>query len=164
MERGDLIEQSVIAGDSMFRFARERWVRQKPQRSQSVLEAHHNHAATSEVGPIGARQRGSTAGESSTVDPHHDREPLPASGRRGPDVERETVLARRRRRQRQPARREVSGLRTLRSEARGVSNVSPRFGGAGARHRRSPVGGAAYGMPLNTTTSVPLPRTGPDCV
>ena len=67
----------------MFRLARERWVRQKPQRSQSVLEAHHDDATTSEVGPIGAGQCGSTARESSTVDPHHDREPLPASTAQG---------------------------------------------------------------------------------
>src|SRR5262245_24121767 len=40
-------------------------------------------------------------------------------------------------------------------------------GVAGGRHLRSPVGGAAYGSPLNTTT-LPgpafVPRTGPDVV
>src|SRR5262245_57351073 len=34
-------------------------------------------------------------------------------------------------------------------------------GATGGRHRRAPVGAAAYGMPLNMTTSLPLPRTGP---
>jgi hypothetical protein len=39
-----------------------------------------------------------------------------------------------------------------------------RAGGSGGRHLRRPTGAAAYGMPLNATTSVPEPLTGPSCV
>src|SRR5579864_3310474 len=38
------------------------------------------------------------------------------------------------------------------------------FGGCGGFQRSSPVGGAAYGIPLNARTSSPVPDTIPDSV
>src|ERR1035438_8616812 len=41
---------------------------------------------------------------------------------------------------------------------------SQRGGACGGLQRRSPAGAAAYGIPLNTRTSVPAPETRPDSV
>ena len=114
----------------MFGLARQRGVRQEPQRAQSVVETHDDHTTTSQVRPIDAGQRDRPEVESATVDPHHDGEPVAAGLRRSPDVERETVFACGST-QAQGTRARGRRPRTSGSEPGRISHVGPLFGRRG---------------------------------
>ena len=131
------------------RFARKRGMREEPQRAESIIERHHDHAAARQRLSVVDTLRCCAGKVAAARNPHHHR-PCRTTRRplSRPHVQKQAVFA--------------GGLDRIaddwccRLRADGaicrVASRTPDQGctAIGSRHRRSPVGGAAKGMPLNT--------------
>ena len=101
--------------------------------------------------------------ETAAVEPHqHGRAPGRDLGRR-PNVEEEAILGHAGRGG--VSLRGLSELHRIEPELRPVAHAAARPAAARAdASAADPTGGAAYGMPRKTRTSVPVPEISPDAV
>ena len=93
LQRGDEIEQAVIAGGADAGFLREFGMREKAERVEAMVERDHDDAARGELRAVVARLRSRADREPAAVNPDHHRQRRVARLRRRPDVEIEAILA-----------------------------------------------------------------------
>ena len=127
---------------------------QEAERAEPVVDRDDDDVAVlREVRAVVPRHRARAEDVRAAVDPHHHR-PARVVARGRPHVEVEAVFARRRPRARRASRAigEV-GLRDLGPRTRSRRARRPTaLRARGGRKRRGPTGGAANGMPRNTST------------
>ena len=93
MEGQDLVEDAVVAGDSVFGLRRQRRVSDVSEGPEPVVDRHQDDALARQRRSVVDRQRARAAGERAAVDPDHHRQAVVLRLCRGPDVEVEAVLA-----------------------------------------------------------------------
>src|SRR5947209_17301210 len=128
-------------------------MREETEHVHAVIEADENDAFLCQVGSVVLVFRRRSSRVSSTMDKDHDRQSVTCAACRRPNVQVQAVLTDRHvafapgiafrvRRQ----------LHTRREKWSARSTPCQAVTGCGARHRRLPMGGAAYGMPRNNRT------------
>ena len=75
LQRRDLIEQTVVAGDALGGFLRQRRMGQEPQRPQPVVDGHDHDTLARQVRSVVDGHRARPGRETAAVDPDHDRQP-----------------------------------------------------------------------------------------
>ena len=93
LERGDVVEDAVVARRPVCRLGGQRRVGEEPERAQPVVGCDHDHALARHRGAIENLRATDPGAVPATMEPDHDRQPLARSERWGPDVQRQTVLA-----------------------------------------------------------------------
>ena len=124
-QRGDVIEDGVVARRMLRRFSGQFGVGQEPERAQPVVRGHDDDTLACERGAVVGVVGTGTAGPGSSVNPHHHRT-LVAGTRRGPDIEEQAVLAGRGGRGRVRRSGWVRRLHALRTKGVGPLHPSPR--------------------------------------
>ena len=135
---------------------------EEAERAEPIVHGDDDHLAAAGQYPTVVERLARRAQDvGAAVHPHHHRLVVTRSGiRRRPDIEGQAVLALRRAEVDRDSG--VDGLRADAAETGGVGDVGPGCGRFGARHRRSPIGGAAYRTPFHAVTRPSSgPRTGP---
>ncbi len=153
LQRGDLIEDAVVAGRRRTRLGGQRRMREEAHRPEAIVDGDQHDALLRQRGAVVPGSRAGAGHQRAAVDPHHDRPRLVGLLGRAPDVEEEAVLVALDR------RATVEGL-GIGAPAASRRNRTPwrrarpsrQTAGAGGFQRSSPTGGAAYGMPFHTRT------------
>ena len=74
LQRGDEIEQAVVAGGADFGFLREFGMREKAERVEAMVERDDDDALRGEAAAVVARLRSRADDEAAAVDPDHHRQ------------------------------------------------------------------------------------------
>src|SRR5262245_88329 len=93
LQYGDAVGKRLVAGRVPTRFRGQLWVREKPERTETVVETHEDDALLRERLAVVVRAGTAAFAVGAAEDPHHDRLSRTWIVRRRPDVEIEAVLA-----------------------------------------------------------------------
>src|SRR5262249_10225167 len=92
LERGDLVQQPIVARRSVRRFLGQLWMREEAKGAEAIVDRHQHDTLHGKRSAVGRRHSRRPYGQRASVYPDHDGSPLAGGFRRSPDVQVQTIF------------------------------------------------------------------------